>query len=129
MEISKTLQSNAIQVAECSKSKGVLRYEHDADEIAERIKHGEILTPKRILDELRVAITRNLPDMTKDEARAFQARAMDVHEVVSEELIDRGRTLLRNDPRHHYYARNSSKIRQRAEACGADETHPTERIR
>jgi hypothetical protein len=102
-------------MAEPCKSNGFLQYGRDADEIAERIKRGEILTPKRILDELRMAISRNLPDMTEEEARAFQTRAMGVHAVVTEELPDRDRRLLRNDPKHHYYFRNSSNIRRRAE--------------
>jgi hypothetical protein len=72
-------------VPERNLSKGLLQYEIDVAQITERIKQGEILSLEQILDELTLAINRNLPDMTEDEAEHFRARATDVHMVVPEQ--------------------------------------------
>jgi hypothetical protein len=80
------------------KSKGFQQYERDADAIGERIKRVEIAGHEVILDELLTAIEKNIPDMSKKERIAFQARMLGVHSGVARELAARGRPLPGNDP-------------------------------
>jgi hypothetical protein len=79
-------------------SEGFLQYERDADAIGERIKRGEITTEQAILDELLTAIERNVPDMSKKELFAIQARILGIHTAMAGELAARGRPVPGNDP-------------------------------
>ena len=82
-------------MSERNQSKGLVQYEFDVAQITERIKQGEIVSPSQILDELTLAINRNLPDMTNEEAEHFRACATDVQIMVSEQTRPANRRRIR----------------------------------